>query len=140
MSQLGRPIELEKQKLLERQKQYVKGKDCVSLTLVAAEAFVEGMRDSGYKSTATAIDEFIDNSLQAGATRVDVVRSSGTDIAVIDNGHGMLPDMMRAAVVWGGTHRHDDREGLGRYGFGLPSVAVSLTRHYDVYSNVMGGK
>lgn len=142
MSQLGRPIELEKQKLLERQKQYVEKKDCAIFTLVAAEAFVEGMRDSGYKSTATAIDEFIDNSLQAGATRVDVVtrRSTGTDIAVIDDGHGMLPDMMRASVVWGGTHRQNDREGLGRYGFGLPSAAVSITRHYDVYSRVTGGK
>ena len=98
------------------------------------------MRDSGYKSTATAIDEFIDNSLQASATRVDVItrKTHSIDIAVIDDGHGMIPDMMRAAVVWGGTHRHDDREGLGRYGFGLPSAAVSITRHYDVYSRVHG--
>lgn len=125
---------------LEMQKKYIDRKNKQDFTLIAASAFVEGMRDSGYKSTATAIDEFIDNSLQAGATRVDVIaaRTQGIDLAVIDDGHGMLPDMMRASVVWGGTHRHDDREGLGRYGFGLPSAAVSITRHYDVYSRVHG--
>ena len=31
------------------------------------------MRDSGYKSTGTAIDELVDNSIQAGAQRVDVI-------------------------------------------------------------------
>jgi len=143
MSHHEAPTDLEKQLLLEKQKQYLEGADKQSFTLIAASAFVEGMRDSGYKSTATAIDEFIDNSLQAGATRVDVITTrSGrsTDIAVVDNGHGMLPDMMRAAVVWGGTHRHNNRDGLGRYGFGLPSAAVSMTRHYDVYSRVASGK
>jgi hypothetical protein len=73
------------------------------------------MRDSGYKSTATAIDEFIDNSIQAAATRIDIIYEldGGTirNIAVIDDGHGMEPDMIRAAVVWGGTHRHNDRRG-----------------------------
>jgi hypothetical protein len=142
MAQLKALTEQEKQQLIEKQKQYIKGKNAQNLTLIAASAFVEGMRDSGYKSTATAIDEFIDNSLQAGATRVDVItkRDKGTDIAIIDDGHGILPEMMRAAVVWGGTDRHDDRKGLGRYGFGLPSAAVNLTRHYDVYSRVMGGE
>lgn len=134
MSQQELPTEL------EIQKKYIEARNKQDFTLIAASAFVEGMRDSGYKSTATAIDEFIDNSLQAGATRVDVItaKTQGIDLAVIDDGHGMLPDMMRASVVWGGTHRHDDREGLGRYGFGLPSAAVSITRHYDVYSRVHG--
>lgn len=142
MAQIEALTEEEKQQLIEKQKQYIKGENAQDLTLIAASAFVEGMRDSGYKSTATAIDEFVDNSLQAGATRVDVItrRNRGTDIAILDNGHGMLPDMMRAAVVWGGTDRHNDREGLGRYGFGLPSAAVNLTRHYDVYSRVIGGE
>src|SRR5258706_437979 len=113
--------------------------------LIAANTFVQGMRDSGYKSTATAIDEFGDNSYQSGANRVDVVYST-TDkgqsidaIAVIDDGHGMEPGMIRAAVLWGGTHRFNDRSGFGRYGFGLPSAAVSITQEYEVYSKIEGG-
>ena len=136
---------------LENQQQYLEEKGEQNFTFVAPETFVEGMRDSGYKSTATAIDEFVDNSIQAGATRIDIITTETTrgnkrmrkhvkDIAIVDNGHGMLPNMMRAAVTWGGTHRHNDREGLGRYGFGLPSAAVSITRHYDVYSRITNGK
>lgn len=136
---------------LEDQQHYLKEKGERNFTFVAPETFVEGMRDSGYRSTATAIDEFVDNSIQAGATRVDIITTETTrgnkrkrrhvkDVAIIDNGHGMLPGMMRAAVTWGGTHRHNDREGLGRYGFGLPSAAVNITRHYDVYSRITGGK
>lgn len=136
---------------VENQQHYLQEKGEQNFTFVAPETFVEGMRDSGYKSTATAIDEFVDNSIQAGATRVDIISTETTrgnkrkrrhikDIAIIDNGHGMLPGMMRAAVTWGGTHRHNDRDGLGRYGFGLPSAAVSITRDYDVYSRVAEGK
>lgn len=136
---------------LKNQQHYLEEKGEQNFAFVAPETFVEGMRDSGYRSTATAIDEFVDNSIQAGATRVDIITTETTrgskrkrkhvkDVAIIDNGHGMLPGMMRAAVTWGGTHRHNDREGLGRYGFGLPSAAVSITRRYDVYSRVKNGK
>jgi hypothetical protein len=112
--------------------------------LIAASTFVQGMRDSGYKSTGTAIDEFVDNSYQAGANRVDVVYVSDksrmvTGVAVIDDGHGMEPEMIRAAVLWGGTHRFNDRSGYGRYGFGLPSAAVSISKEYEVYSKIEGG-
>jgi len=138
----------------ERAKQHayveeLKKKGPASFSLVAAETFVEGMRDSGYKSTGTAIDELVDNSIQAGAQRVDVIfeainpkgnQADVGDLAVIDDGHGMEPDMIRAAVLWGGTHRPNDRRGFGRYGFGLPSAAVSITRRYDVYSKITDGE
>jgi hypothetical protein len=109
--------------------------------LVAAEAFVRGIRDIGYKSTATALDELIDNSIQAGATRVDVAfeyaRKSSTKptgLALIDDGHGMDPEMIRASAMWGGTHRENDRSGFGRYGYGLPSACVSQGTRFTVYS------
>src|SRR5579859_3032335 len=44
--------------------------------LIAANTFVQGMRDSGYKSTATAVDEFGDNAYQSGANRIDIVYST----------------------------------------------------------------
>jgi hypothetical protein len=112
--------------------------------LIAASAFVQGMRDSGYRSTATAIDEFVDNSYQSEATRIDVLYATDgsknvNSIAIVDNGHGMEPGMIRAAVLWGGTHRFNDRTGFGRYGFGLPSAAVSITEEYEVYSKIKDG-
>ncbi|MBI5773605.1 MAG: ATP-binding protein [Verrucomicrobia bacterium] len=117
--------------------------------LVLANAFVKGMRDIGYKSTAFALDELIDNAVQAGARNVHVAFGYATGnasekkpemLAVIDDGHGMDPMMIRAAVIWGGTHRQNDRTGFGRYGYGLPSACVSIGRRYTVLSKVEGGE
>ena len=115
--------------------------------LMVPEAFVRGIRDLGYRGNGDAIAEFIDNSLQAFADRIDVVfgyedggsAKKPTRIAIIDNGHGMERDMIRMAVMWGGTHRENDRTGLGRYGYGLPCACVSLGRRFSVYSKATHG-
>lgn len=111
--------------------------------LVVADAFIRGIRDIGYKSTATALDELIDNSIQAGAQNIHVVLDEGSKgkpgaLAVIDDGHGMDPQMIRLAVMWGGGHRENDRTGFGRYGYGLPSSSVSQGRRFTVFSTVDG--
>jgi hypothetical protein len=136
---------------LELQRKFVKelNERGFSYPLIAAEAFVRGMRDSGYKSNATAVDEFVDNAIQAQADQVDIVlgyaagntsKKKPDYLAVVDNGHGMDPDMIRLAVLWGGTHREDDRRSFGRYGFGLPSAAVSVSKSFAVISKVPGGQ
>jgi hypothetical protein len=114
--------------------------------LTVADAFVRGIRDIGYRDTARAIDELIDNSVQADATQVLVELGFGeasdskpTALAVVDDGHGMDPKMIRLAAIWGGTHRENDRTGFGRYGYGLPSSCVSQGRRFTVYSVVEGG-
>lgn len=116
--------------------------------LMVPEAFVSGIRDLGYRSNGDALAELIDNALQAFANRVDVVFGyAGTrsvkkpsQLAVIDNGHGLEPAMVRMAVMWGGTHREGDRNGLGRYGYGLPCASVSLGRRFSIFSAVAGGE
>lgn len=118
--------------------------------LVFENAFVRGMRDIGYKSTGTAVNELIDNAIQAEATSVHVLlgynprnrtQKKPDMIAVVDNGHGMDPTMIRASVLWGGSHRadKDDRTGFGRYGYGLPSACVSMSEVYSVYSKTADG-
>lgn len=115
--------------------------------LTVGEAFVRGIRDIGYKSSATALDELIDNSYEAGASVVQIAfgfdsassEKKPAEVAIIDNGHGMEADMIRAAVVWGGTHRENQRSGFGRYGYGLPSSAISTGRRYTVYSKPANG-
>lgn len=115
--------------------------------LIVGDAFVRGIRDIGYKHTGTALDEHVDNSIQAGATRIDVIFGfeGSSDkkpdrIAVLDNGHGMDPRMIRVAMLWGGTHREGDRTGFGRYGYGLPSASVSQGKVFSVYSRRKGGE
>jgi hypothetical protein len=124
---------------LAAQSAYVKKmvSDGFDFGLTHTQAFVRGIRDLGYKSTATALDEQVDNADQADAKHVHVVWediAKPTWIAVADDGHGMEPAMIRLAVVWGGTHREDNREGFGRYGYGLPSSSVSIGRRFTVYS------
>ncbi len=134
---------------LDAQRAYVRKLEAEGFDygLVVADAFVRSVRDIGYKSTATALDELIDNSYEAGAENVHVVfgfsPESGTKperIAILDDGHGMETPMIRAAVLWGGTHRENSRTGFGRYGYGLPSAAVSQGRRFTVFSKVENGE
>lgn len=116
--------------------------------LVATEAFVRGIRHIGYRSNVDAIAELVDNSIQAYAQRVDVVFGTAdiehskrpSQLAVIDDGHGMGPEMLRHAMMWGGTDRENDRGGLGRFGYGLPCATVSMGRRFTIYSKVKEGK
>ena len=134
---------------LQQQKKYVEDlkRKNFNFGLTVGDAFVRGIRDIGYKHTGTALDEQIDNSYQAGADQVHVIfgydgtasNKKPSELAVLDNGHGMEPDMIRAAVTWGGTHREGDRTGFGRYGYGLPTSAISQGHRYTVYSKIDEG-
>jgi hypothetical protein len=136
-------------KSIEAQKAYVAAKKKAGnfkFGLMVGEAFIRGIRDIGYKHTGSALAELVDNSFQAGAEHIHIAfetNKSGakvTSLAVIDDGDGMIPDMIRFAVMWGGTHRENDRAGIGRYGYGLPSASVSQGKRFTVYSLPAGGK
>jgi hypothetical protein len=135
---------------IERQREYIArqlaaGDDG---SLIVGAAFVNGIRDLGYRSTATALDELIDNSMQAAASKIDLAfgfdgattDKKPTAVAVIDNGFGMIPDMLAFAAKWGGTDRENDRRGFGRYGYGLPSSCVSQGERFRIFSRTQGAE
>lgn len=134
---------------LSRQQDYVaeRSKHMGDLGLVVPEAFVRGIRHIGYKSNIDALAELVDNSIQAYAERVDLVlgfpeigsSAKPKQLAIIDDGHGMGPEMLRLAMMWGGTHRENDRDGLGRFGYGLPCATVSMGRRFTIYSKLKKG-
>lgn len=112
--------------------------------ILVGDAFVRGMRDIGYKSTAFALAELIDNAIQASATKIDVVFGfedgvKPSKIAVIDDGHGMEPKMVRASLIWGAGTRENNHAGFGKYGYGLPSASVSQCHRVTVYSKTPDG-
>lgn len=131
---------------LQAQRDYVRRMRDVGFdfSLMIANAFVRGIRDIGYKSTATALDELIDNAIQAEAENIHVFfgfagsSNQPNKIAIVDDGHGMDPEMIRLSIIWGGTHRENDRSGFGRYGYGLPSASISQGRRFEVYSTTEG--
>jgi len=105
--------------------------------LVAIRTFIEATRDSGYKSTASALSELVDNSFEADASTVSICLSEdgdGKSISVSDDGTGMSPQTMQLALQFGGSTRFNSRKGTGRYGMGLPNGSLSQARRVDVYS------
>jgi len=109
--------------------------------IIPAELAIKAMRDSGYRNTAYALAELIDNSVQAKASLVEVIciedmvqvsdrrRRRLKSIGVLDDGTGMGPELLRHALQFGyGTHL-DDRSafapgdpGASFRMFGLSSV------------------
>lgn len=114
-------------------------KDC---SIIALDKFILATRDSGYKGTASAISELVDNSIQAGATLVVISvtaalsgdEEKAIEASVFDNGCGMDPFTLRQALRFGGSTRFGDRSGLGRYGMGLPNASLSQARRVAVYT------
>jgi anti-sigma regulatory factor (Ser/Thr protein kinase) len=108
--------------------------------IVALDKFIQATRDSGYKNTASAISELVDNSIQAGATKVAISvmlhpeNEKAIDVCVLDDGCGMDPFTLQQALRFGGSSRFGDRSGLGRYGMGLPNASLSQTRRVTVYT------
>lgn len=107
--------------------------------LVDTPRFLMATRDSGYRSTAFALAELVDNSIQAGARIIDVqvVESGDADhpieLRVVDDGPGMSGRTLEAALSFGGSTRFDDRKSFGRYGMGLPNGSLSRARRVEVY-------
>lgn len=131
---------------LKAQRDYIKKLESENFgwDILVGDAFVRGMRDIGYKSTSFALAELVDNAIQAAATNIDIIfgfdaGSKPAKIAVIDNGHGMEPKMIRASLIWGAGTRAENREGFGKYGYGLPSASVSQCHRVSVHSKTPGG-
>lgn len=114
--------------------------------IIPPELAVKAMRDSGYKNTAYALAELIDNSVQANSSVVELIcleeyrqvneRSSRRikEIGILDNGVGMSPETLRLALQFGnGTHLKD-RKGIGRFGMGLPNSSISQCRRVEVWT------
>ena len=115
----------------------------LEFSIVDTRMTVEAMRDSGYKSTTHALAELIDNSIESGATVVEIFGVSRQDshtgrftlkeLAVLDNGDGMDENTLRGSLRYGHGTRQQ-RQGIGRFGLGLPNSSMSQARRVDVWS------
>ncbi len=95
---------------------------------------IEGLRDTGY-SFNTAVADVVDNSIAAGASRIDVsvgqLPGAQVQIVVADNGKGMDIPTLRDAMRLGSPPRHDPYS-LGKFGLGLKTASFSMARQLDV--------
>jgi len=104
------------------------------------------LRDSGYRNTAYAIAELIDNSVQAGAHNIELLccdrvvpinkqeRRTIHQIAVADDGCGMSKEVLENSLQYGNGTRLEDRSGIGRFGVGLLNSSISQGKLVEVYT------
>lgn len=117
-------------------------------SIVPTHLAVKAMRDNGYKNAAYALAELMDNSIQAGATSVELLCAELTDIVtqrkrtrvhqigVLDNGSGMDATTLRTALQFGNGMHLDEatQKGIGKFGMGLPASSISQCRKVQVWS------
>ncbi len=116
-------------------------KDGANVPLFFAQTLVSSLRDQGYNDTTSALCEHVDNSVQAGASEVRIYfRQTGkpgaykTDVAVLDNGQGMAPNVLKVAMAFGGSMNFNNRSGIGRFGMGMKTAALSMSPLVEFYS------
>lgn len=125
----------------------------MSFAIIPQQLSITAMRSSGYKDSAYALAELIDNSIQAGEgldrpvnVEVICVDKAGHDspsgrrrlnrVAVYDNAAGMDQETLRQALQFGAGTRlsAENQKGIGKFGMGLPNSSISQCRHLEVYT------
>jgi hypothetical protein len=116
-------------------------KENATVPLFFGQTMIQSLRDVGYNHTTSALCEHVDNAIQAGATEIRVYfRQTGkkgdfqTDAAVYDNGSGMPPAVLKVATSFGGSTTFGNRAGIGRFGMGMKTAALSISPVMELYS------
>jgi len=117
-----------------------------NLPLIPAATAIDTFRNSGYKSTAAALAELIDNSIEAGANNIQILTFEEpiqgrkrtlykiVKVAVYDDGEGMDAETLQLSLQFGVGTRMNTRRGMGRFGIGLPNASISQGRRVEIYS------
>lgn len=108
-----------------------------------ASVLIESMRDIGY-SLQTAVADVMDNSITAGAEKIELLADTTSDapsIGILDDGSGMSEDELLEAMRPGSRSPLEKREShdLGRFGLGLKTASFSQCRRLTVVTRKNGG-
>ncbi len=111
--------------------------------IIKISAMADALRNTGYKNIESAMAEIIDNSIQWDAKNVLVIvteklseitgRKRIDEIAFLDNGCGMDEDTLAGCLAFGYT-QNKNRNGMGRFGVGLPQSSMYACPRVEVYS------
>ncbi|SCL53591.1 Histidine kinase-, DNA gyrase B-, and HSP90-like ATPase [Micromonospora citrea] len=97
---------------------------------------ITSLRSFGY-SVEAAVADLVDNSVSAGARRIDVYftwAGAASWVAVVDDGRGMTADELVTAmtVAAKGSYQARAAADLGRFGMGLKSASFSQAARLTV--------
>lgn len=120
----------------------------MSNSIVPVNLVVKSLRDNGYKNTAYALAELIDNSIQHGSEKVDLIClekdillgnnnvSRIHEIGILDDGDGMNKQTLWNSLQFGnGTNLEESSQtSIGKFGMGLPSSSISQAIKVEVWT------
>jgi len=104
----------------------------------SAKRLIKSLRDIGY-DFSTAVADLVDNSIEAGATRIDILvefEGDNSYVRISDNGKGMTIDELKEAMRYG-SERSYNEEDLGKFGLGLKTASMSQCQCFYIASRVM---
>ena len=113
---------------------------------IYSRRYLKSQRASGYKSTAWAISELVDNAFDALAPNVEVIfiekkvrgKPQIDQIAVCDNGIGMSKKTVEICLAFGESLSDDahlkTKKRIGAFGVGLPQASQSQCTRFEVFS------
>lgn len=104
--------------------------------------FIKSISEQGY-SLSTAVADLVDNSVTAGAKRVELLINTNISplrIFIADDGSGMTDDEITANMQFPSADLDAPRAGndLGRFGLGLKTGSFSQSRKFTLISSKPG--
>ncbi len=110
-------------------------KDAAEEVIPSARRLIKSLRDIGY-DFCTAVADLVDNSIEAGASRVDVLVEYDGDnsyVRISDDGKGMSEEQLKEAMRYGSERTYKE-EDLGKFGLGLKTASMSQCQLFSVAS------
>ncbi len=108
-----------------------------------AGKLMESLRNSGYKDEV-AVADLVDNSIDADAREITITVDEGKNkrltITILDNGRGMNEAMLAQALRLGSISEKNSGTDLGKFGMGLVTASISVTRRLEVYTKTTEGE
>ena len=113
---------------------------------IYTERYMDSQRSSGYRNTAMALAELVDNSFDANSTNVQIIfiekkkkgRLRVDEIYVIDNGIGMSGKVVENCLGFGASGDNEahvkNKKRIGKYGVGLSQASQSQCQRFEVFS------
>lgn len=112
---------------------------------IYSAGYIETHRSSGYRSSIYAMAELIDNSIDAGADKIEILlnekefasgqakRKRLSDIVIADNGSGMTEPFINSCLTFAkGSGVSANR--IGKFGVGLLQSSIFVGQRVEVFS------
>jgi hypothetical protein len=103
---------------------------------------IEGLRDTGY-DFETALADIIDNSIDAGASNIDIGIEMDVEgdvlVTVADDGCGMDKETLLNAMTYGAVNHEKAASRLGKFGLGLKTASTAFCRRLSVVTRSSAG-